>query len=269
MPTEQGSLTIAGCGLHPGHMTLETKTLIENAEKVLLVAPNPLSIQHIIGLNPATEHLGRFYNEEGISRPEIYHKMAMHMVELVREGNNVVTVFYGHPGVFVTSTRTASQILRDEGYQVKMLPGISADACLFADFDLDPADTGCQSHEATRFLLTDVNVDVSAALILWQLGLTGEHTNSKFKPGKKGLEALCKRLLEHYPADHKVCIYEAPTLPGFSARKDWVTIPELVNSKVGVISTLVVPAARDPEFVYDRLAWLGLEETDTRNWEKN
>lgn len=269
MPTEKGSLTIAGCGLHPGHMTLETKALIENAEKVLLVAPNPLSVQHIIGLNSNTEHLGRFYNEKGISRPEIYHKMAMYMVGLVRGGSNVVTIFYGHPGVFVTSTREASQILRKENYKVNMLPGISADACLFADFDLDPADTGCQSHEATRFLLTNVKVDPTSALILWQLGLTGEHTNSKFKPGQKGLEALCKRLLEYYPEDHKVCIYEAPTLPGFDARKDWITIQELVNAEIGVISTLLVPAAFAPEFVDDRLDWLGLEKSDTRFWEKN
>ena len=268
MSQAKGSLTIAGCGLHPGHMTLETESLIKGAEKVLLVAPNPISIQHILTLNKDAEHLGRYYNEEGISRPEIYQKMTQRIVELVQSGLQVVTVFYGHPGVFVTSTRTATRKLRKEGYSVTMLPGISADACLFADLDLDPAETGCQSYEATRFLLTRRQPDTSAALILWQLGLTGEHTNMHFTTGEKGLEALTKLLLSYYPADHEVCVYEAPTLPGFSARKDWVPVSELASAKATTISTLLVPACEEPTFAEERLAWLGLEEKDIEHWEE-
>lgn len=268
MHDKQGSLTIAGCGLHPGHMTLETESLIKNAEKVLLVAPNPLSIQHIITLNSATEHLGKYYNEAGISRPEIYRKMAQHIVGLVREGIQVVTVFYGHPGVFVTSTRTASKVLKDEGYAVKMLPGIAADACLYADLDLDPADTGCQSYESTRFLLTQREPDTSAALILWQLGLTGEHTNDHFKPGKYGLAALSNLLLQYYSAQHKICLYEAPTLPGFNPRVEWISIKQLSDADVSVITTLYVPAANEPTFAAERLKWLGLTEADIAHWEE-
>lgn len=268
MTIKNGSLTIAGCGLHPGHMTLETESLIKNAEKVLLVAPNPLSIQHIISINETTEHLGRYYNEEGISRPEIYKKMTMHIVDLVRSGVQVVTVFYGHPGVFVTSTRLASDLLKKEGYQVKMLPGIAADACLYADLDLDPAETGCQSYESTRFLLTKRVPDTSAALILWQLGLTGEHTNEHFKPGEQGLAALSRLLAEYYPQGHKVCVYEAPTLPGFDPRIDWMTIEKLATAEVNTISTLYVPAGNEPTFAEERLAWLGLTEADIEHWEE-
>lgn len=266
MTAKQGSLTIAGCGLHPGHMTLETESLIKNAEKVLLVAPNPLSIQHIISLNDTTEHLGKYYNEEGISRPDIYKKMAMHIIELVRSGVQVVTVFYGHPGVFVTSTRLASNVLKNEGFAVKMLPGIAADACLYADLDLDPADTGCQSYEATRFLLTKRTPDTSAALILWQLGLTGEHTSDHFTPGEQGIQALSRLLQEYYPANHKVCIYEAPTLPGFQPRKDWIEISRLAKSKVSVISTLYVPACNESSFAEERLEWLGITASDIAHW---
>ncbi|BDX06794.1 SAM-dependent methyltransferase [Planctobacterium marinum] len=269
MATNNGSLTIAGCGLHPGHMTLETESLIKNAEKVLLVAPNPLSIQHIISLNSTTEHLGKYYNEDGISRPDIYKKMAKHIIDLVRSGVQVVTIFYGHPGVFVTSTRLASDVLKQEGYPVKMLPGIAADACLYADLDLDPADTGCQSYEATRFLLTKRTPDTSAALILWQLGLTGEHTSDHFKPGEQGLKALSKLLQEYYPAEHMICIYEAPTLPGFQPRKDWIAIRELSEAEVSVISTLYVPACNESVFAQERLEWLGISITDIDHWNES
>ncbi|XOV79411.1 MAG: SAM-dependent methyltransferase [Aestuariibacter sp.] len=267
MSEKQGSLIIAGCGLHPGHMTLETKSVIENAEKVLLVAPNPLSIRHIIELNPATEHLGKFYNQ-GLQRPDIYRQMAKYIIELVRAGHQVCTVFYGHPGVFVSSTRMASRVLKEQGYEVSMLPGIAADACLYADLDLDPAETGCQSYEATRFLMTRREVDNSAALILWQLGLTGEHTMDHFKKGEQGLTALARLLLEKYPAEHQVCLYEAPTLPGFRPRQDWLTLAELEKADVSLITTLFVPACKEPEFAEERLSWLGLSSKDIEHWEE-
>ncbi|WP_168171450.1 SAM-dependent methyltransferase [Lacimicrobium sp. SS2-24] len=265
--THNGRLTIAGCGLHPGHMTLETQSLIEAAETVLLVAPNPLSIQHIRQLNANTEHLGRFYNM-GYSRPEIYRQMALRIIELVQQGQSVCVVFYGHPGVFVSSTRMAGRVLSERGYPVTMLPGISADACLYADLGLDPADTGCQSYESTRFLLTRRDVDNSAALILWQLGLTGEHSMDKFEPGKKGLAALSRLLQQSYPPEHQVCLYEAPTLPGFEPRKDWMALTDLAPADVNTITTLYVPACQEPSFAAERLAWLGLNEDDIRHWDE-
>ncbi|MBT1064667.1 methylase [Bowmanella sp. Y26] len=263
----KGRLTIAGCGLHPGHMTLETQSLIQTAEVVLLVAPNPLSIQHILQLNPNTEHLGRFYTM-GYSRPEIYQQMAKRIIELVTDGKDVCTVFYGHPGVFVSSTRMASRVLKPLGHEIKMLPGISADACLYADLDLDPADTGCQSYESTRFLLTRRQVDTSAALILWQIGLTGEHSMDHFKPGEKGLDALTKLLLQSYPPDHQVCLYEAPIFPGFEPKRDWVALAELPKAEVNTVTTLYVPACKTPEFAEDRLSWLGLTEQDIHHWDE-
>jgi uroporphyrin-III C-methyltransferase len=265
---KKGRLTITGCGLHPGHMTLETQSLIQTAESVLLVAPNPLSIQHIRQLNPNTEHLGRFYNM-GYSRPEIYRQMALYIIDLVHQGQSVCVVFYGHPGVFVSSTRMASRVLAGQGYPVTMLPGISADACLYADLGLDPADTGCQSYESTRFLLTRREVDSSAALILWQLGLTGEHSMDKFEPGKKGLEALSRLLQQSYPAKHLVCLYEAPTLPGFKPRRDWITLADLAKADVNTITTLYVPACREPSFAQERLEWLGLTEADISHWDED
>ncbi|ALS99684.1 SAM-dependent methyltransferase [Lacimicrobium alkaliphilum] len=267
MDAKKGRLTIAGCGLHPGHMTLETQSLIQTAESVLLVAPNPLSIQHIRQLNPHTEHLGRFYNM-GYSRPEIYRQMALYIIALVHQGRSVCVVFYGHPGVFVSSTRMASRVLAEQGYPVTMLPGISADACLYADLGLDPADTGCQSYESTRFLLTRREIDSSAALILWQLGLTGEHSMDKFEPGQQGLAALSRLLQQSYPAEHMLCLYEAPTLPGFEPRKDWIALADLAKADVNTITTLYVPACREPTFAEERLGWLGLTEADISHWDE-
>ena len=264
---KNGSLVIAGCGLHPGHMTLETQSAIKSAEKVLVVAPNPLSIQHIRQLNAKAENLGRFY-EGDVTRLETYHLMANHMVMLVEQGFKVCTIFYGHPGIFVLSTHMAYDKLIALGHEVKMLPGISADACLFADLNIDPASTGCQSFEATQFLLTERNIDNGAALIIWQIGLVGEHTLKKQAPGELGLKAITKLLSQTYPSDHKVCLYQAPTLPGFAPQIDWLKLEDLPLANVPTTTTLFIPACREIVFAKDRLQWLGLTEQDLSAWDE-
>ncbi|WP_444994156.1 SAM-dependent methyltransferase [Aliikangiella sp. IMCC44359] len=263
----KGKLTIVGCGLHPGHMTLETKSHLETAEIVLLVAPNPLTIQHVLSLNPNVENLGRFYGD-GKTRRETYRLMAKRIVELVESGKNVCTAFYGHPGIFVLSTHKAREALEKKGYPVKMLPGISAEDCLFADINLDPASTGCHSFEATQFLLTKRNIDTGAALILWQIGLVGEHTLKLQTAGKQGLSAITQLLMEQYPEDHKVCLYEAATLPGFEPRIDWIKLKDLPSASVKTISTLVIPHCKPLEFAEERLSWLNLSDSDLTAWDE-
>ena len=52
------------------------------------------------------------------------------MLSHVRKEENVVGVFYGHPGVFVSPSHRTLALARDEGYIANMLPGISAEDCL-------------------------------------------------------------------------------------------------------------------------------------------
>lgn len=262
----QGRLTIVGCGLHPGHMTMETESHIKNADIVLVVAPNPLSIQHICQINPKVENLGLLYDGD-VNRLQTYHLMADRMVELASQGQNVCAIYYGHPGIFVLSTHMARERLEEAGLSVTMLPGISADACLFADLNLDPATTGCQSYEATQFLLSKRSIDTGAALILWQVGLVGEHTLKGQKPGKHGLAALNRLLQQDYPDDHKMCIYEAPTLPGFAPHIDWITLKDLTSAKVSSISTLVIPPCSELVFAKERLSWLHITNEDLSAWD--
>ena len=95
------------------------------------------------------------------------------MLKEVRAGSKVVGVFYGHPGVFVFPSHRAIAIARQEGYQARMLPGISAEDCLYADLGIDPGITGCHMYEATDFLLHEKPVDKTGHLILWQVGVVG------------------------------------------------------------------------------------------------
>ena len=95
------------------------------------------------------------------------------LLQEVRAGSRVVGVFYGHPAVFVTPSHRAIAIAKEEGYSAKILPGISAEDCLYADLSIDPAVPGCQMFEATDYLVREKAADISSHLILWQIGAIG------------------------------------------------------------------------------------------------
>jgi uncharacterized protein YabN with tetrapyrrole methylase and pyrophosphatase domain len=95
------------------------------------------------------------------------------MLQSVREGLNVVGVFYGHPGVFVNPSLRAIAIAQSEGYSARMLPGISAEDCLFADLLIDPARPGSQTVEATDILLRERPLLTSSHVIIYQVGCIG------------------------------------------------------------------------------------------------
>ena len=91
----------------------------------------------------------------------------------LRKGQNVVGVFYGHPGVFVSPLHHSIDIAWREGFTAKMLPGISAEDCLFADLGIDPAIPGCVTYEATDMLIRKKPLVPSSHLIIYQVGCVG------------------------------------------------------------------------------------------------
>ena len=122
-----------------------------------------------------------------------------------------------------------------------MLPGISAEDCLWADLGLDPGKSGCQQYEASQFLLTRRPIDTAAILVLWQVGVVGDPTYSRRVTGVPQRKLLVERLLEHYPADHTVILYEASTLPTFPPRTEHIPLSELAASTLRQETTMVLP----------------------------
>src|ERR1700676_3415101 len=163
-----GSLTVVRSGIRLGQTTIEARSHIEQADKVLFLVADPLAWSWIADLNPTAESLHVFY-ERSADRMTAYIGMVEHILSRVRQGVKVCGAFYGHPGVFAFPTHEAIRRARADGIEARMLPGVSAEDCLFADLGIDPAPTGCQSFEATDFLVYNRHIDPTAALVLWQL----------------------------------------------------------------------------------------------------
>ncbi len=243
---EGGSLTVVGTGmLIAGQVTQESLSTIESAEKLFFLVTDIVTSRWLEQLNPSAESLFGCY-ADGKPREATYAEMVGRILAPVRAGRGVVAAFYGHPGIFVAPSHEAIRRARSEGFRAQMLPGISAEDCLFADLGIDPGERGCQSFEATDFLLRRRIFDPTSTLILWQIGGIGVFDfHSRPLWSRQGLEVLERELLRHYPIDHEVVIYEAvpyPTLPPKILR---VTLAEMARAEVSIRSTLYVPPLAD------------------------
>jgi uncharacterized protein YabN with tetrapyrrole methylase and pyrophosphatase domain len=244
-----GSLTVVGTGYLVGaQITAEARASIESAQKLFYAVSDLLTEKWLQSLNPTAESLRSSY-AVGKKRSLTYEEMVERMLVPVRAGLHVCTAFYGHPGVCSYPPREAVQRARSEGFTAVMLPGISAEDCLFADLNIDPSH-GCQSMEATRFVMRNREPDPSLALVLWQIGLVGERS---FKESdlwsRKGLARLAGKLRVTYPAKHRVTIYETSFTPLKKPHIQTIPLGKLPRAAVTVASLLYVPplhsAARD------------------------
>ena len=266
--TAKGELVIVGtCISVSGQMTLAAKSHIENADIVFMGIMNKVGEHAVRKLNANCISLDDLY-EEGKSRALTYQQMTDRIVNAVVAGKKVCAAFYGHAGVFVTPSHDAINKVRELGFSAQMLPGVSAEDCLIADLGIDPSKFGCQSYEATQFLFRDYKLDPHMTQIIWQIGLVGEASLSVLNAShnKPGLALLTEILLEHYPNNHELIIYEAPTLPISEPVIQKIALRDLTSAQTTLISTLVIPSLGLPAYREDRLAKLGLTEQQVVNY---
>jgi len=243
-----------------GQVTPEARSAMEGADRLLHLVSDAATRDWIERLNPENESLYDAYGE-GKPRIESYEEMVERMLAPVREGLSVCVALYGHPGVFVYPSHEAIRRAHAEGYSARMLPGISAEDCLFADLGIDPALQGIRSYEATDFLISQRPVDPTTGLVLWQVGAIGVATFYKRSVWRtEGLEPLAETLLAHYPADHEVVLYTAATLPIARPEIHRLRLDQLSRPpegvEVSVAATLYVPPAREAELDEEALEHL-------------
>jgi uncharacterized protein YabN with tetrapyrrole methylase and pyrophosphatase domain len=252
-----GSLTIVGTGIQlVGHLTLAAQAWIQQADKVLFAVADPLTAEWLRSLNPTAEALP--YNMDNQRRRQTYNEMVARILNEVRLERNVCAVFYGHPGVFADPAHEAIRQARREGFRAQMLPGISAEDCLFADLGLDPGKSGCQSFEATDFLIRRRKFDPTSALILWQIAMTGNL--GFYQPGSsfRGLQVLTEVLQTHYHSEPEIIIYEAAVYTGFDPVIKKIGLSKLPEAEVTPISTLYIPPQATASVDLEMMERLGM-----------
>src|SRR3954468_3282207 len=160
-----GRLFVVGTGITAGQMTIEAQNACANADLLLCLVADPLTTHYLHSLNSNVESLQSSYRD-GEPPFEAYTDMVRRILEPVRAGLTVCAAFYGHPGVFAFPSHESVRVARAEGYFARMLAGVSAEDCLFADLGLDPSMSGCQSFEATDFLIHHRQFDPTSSLVI-------------------------------------------------------------------------------------------------------
>lgn len=231
------SLTVVGMGIQvPAHVTAEVLACLETADEVLYLLADPVAGAWVEKVNPKARSLHHLYRP-GLDRDETYAAVVTELMESVRRGGDVCAAFYGHAGVFVNPSHAAIRCARREGFEARMLPGISAEACLVADLGIDPAHAGCQSFEATELLLYEHDLDPTAALVIWQAGIVGNFTYAPDGDTSR-VPVLVDYLLRRYPPAHPVVLYEASTYAICGPLVDTVPLRELAGADLSPMATL-------------------------------
>jgi hypothetical protein len=226
------------------HATLETVEAIKRAEHVFHLITNSAMEAWIRRLNPKATSLADCL-VEGKPREQSYREITARIVDAVRQGQRVCVVFYGHPGVLVASGRDAIARAHAEGFEARMLPGISAEDCLMADVIGHTRLLCWQSYEATDFLLCRRRIDPTVALILWQAGMLGEPSvRADMRARPERLRVLTSALRRHYPRHHPVVLYEAAEFPTCHPIIERVSLASLPRQTIYPKTTLYVSPRR-------------------------
>lgn len=237
----QGSLVVVGSGIQFGrHVSERALSEIREAEVVLCLV-DPFALGMVLELRPDAVNLGVHY-VPGRDRREVYRAIDAEIMAEVTAGKRVCAVFYGHPGVFADVPHAVLRKAREQGVPARMEPGISAEACLYADLGLDPGKRGVHSLEATQFLVYDRRPDSDALVLLWQVALAGDLDCTRLHAEPEGLQALVDKLLRWYPPDHEVILYEAAQLPIEAPRIERLALRDLPAAHYEEYTTLVIPA---------------------------
>lgn len=238
--TPMAELVVVGSGIHFGrHASERTLSEIRRADVVLCLV-DPFALAMIQSFCADVINLGVYY-APGKDRRVTYREIDAAIMAQVRAGKRVCAVFYGHPGVFADVPHKVIRQAREEGFAARMEPGVSAEACLYADLGIDPGRRGVQSIEATQLLMCDRQLDPAGLVLVWQVALAGDLTCSRFHAEQEGLQALVDKLLRWYPPEHETILYEAAQLPIDTPRADRLRLCDVPTAHYREFTTLVIP----------------------------
>lgn len=242
--SRRGKLACVGMGMTLGsHLTPLARSHIEQADVVFAGLSDGAVERWLERMHPDVRSLQPCY-AEGKSRMQTYRQWVELMMIELRAGKRVCGVFYGHPGIFAWSPHKVIEVARAEGFEAHMEPGISAEDCLYADLGIDPGRFGCQHFEASQLLFYERRIDPTGYLVLWQVGLVGDLSLTRFSTGPAYRQVLVDLLSQDYPLDHEIIIYRAATLPIQAPEIRRVALRYLPNVELTAEETVVLgPAA--------------------------
>lgn len=148
---ERGRLVVVGLGMQPGRRIGERAASEIRAANVVFAIAGNLFLEWLAQRHDAWRDLRSHFATDR-DRRDSYAALEACMLAGVRRGRRVVAALYGRGGVRPGRPRRDPNRPQPRT-EAWMDPGVSAEACLYADLGPNPGETSVQSHEATQFLV--------------------------------------------------------------------------------------------------------------------
>jgi hypothetical protein len=245
-PGAPGRLVVVGVGIRtPGQLTDEVRAELASATRLLYLSDSESALDEetfaseIRAVASGTASVDPFIRVK--PSPHVSGAMAARVEEIIRlvkSGERVCLVTYGHPNVHNSPARELVLKANEGNIDARMLPAVSSLDCLFADLLVDPVAHGLQVFDALGFLTLKRAIDPSASLALLQPSLMT-------RPSRL---LLAEKLAAAFPVDHVCYLYRAsvssddpnPTI-------EPIEIDSLAGRAIKAGSILFIPATSLPE----------------------
>lgn len=255
----RNTLVVVGSGIKSiSHLSIEAIAHISQSEKILYSVNEPILKQWIHKHNSNAESLDKEMTDD--LRSIYYKNITDYILKNFQQYSQICVLLYGHPTVFAIPALNAAREAKKLGFIVKVLPAISAEDCLFADLLIDPGSCGCQSYEATDFLIHSRPVNIYSHLVLWQVGFIGALSNIYSHNNRLGIKNLSEYLLQFYKKNHQVISYEAAMYPHLESKILNFSLDKLVDIPFSTLSTLYVPPVAHASLNMSMLNELNIKE---------
>lgn len=195
-------------------LTREAISALDESERLYWAGTQDFVLEHIQEEHDIDDviDLNEEYNE-GLDRMETYRRMSDAVLDGAEELDSPVAfALHGHPFVFSVPSQLVVEKAAERGVTVKPQPGISALACVFADFNIDPMN-GFQMYEASDLLVREWELNPQVPTMIWQIGAveTVLYLDDWSKPER--YTRFREYLEQFYPEDHEVELLQAATFP--------------------------------------------------------
>ncbi len=228
----ESSLVVVGCGIQAvRHLSSRSLAEIQEAERVLALADGAAHTW-LAELRPDLVDLRTHARGD---RRQSLRDIEEAVIAEVLAGRRVCVVFDGHPAMSADLPHALVRRAREAGFSARMEPGISAEACLYADLGIDPGRTGVLSLEAAQLLDEDRLLDTRSLLLVW----LPPQTEARCEP--PALRLLMERLLLDYPGEHEVALYQSARLATERFRAERLALRNLAQHHDAEFSAVVVP----------------------------
>lgn len=233
-------LIITGSGIKAlSHITKETEIAIEQADYVLYLVNEPITAQWIENKSQQSESLDMLYFSEK-HRADAYKKIIERVQFTLMLYQKICMVVYGHPLLLSNAVSGLIESIDPNHVQLIVLPALSAFDCLLADLAIDPI-SGCFSIDAGLFIHNNEPIYTRSHLILWQVGVVGDHSTHFNNEAHEKLNFLKERLIKLYNPNQTCIFYEASMYPHIAPKIIKTQLSEIDKHSISRLTTLYVP----------------------------